>query len=102
VYTVCTRAIDGAGNTSPKDCMLLPAYDPDGSFVSGGGSFESLEGALTHDTTLTGRAKFGFISKYKRGATVPSGQTEFQFKVADLNTTRRSAGATTFMSFIFI
>ena len=32
-----------------------------------------------------GRATFGFVSKYKKGATVPDGNTEFQFKSGDLN-----------------
>jgi Tol biopolymer transport system component len=35
--------------------------------------------------SLTGRASFGFVSKYKKGATIPTGQTQFQFKVAGLN-----------------
>jgi hypothetical protein len=34
---------------------------------------------------LEGKANFGFVSKYKKGATVPTGVTEFQFNVADLN-----------------
>lgn len=34
---------------------------------------------------LTGRASFGFVSRYKNGATTPDGQTEFQFKAGDLN-----------------
>jgi hypothetical protein len=34
---------------------------------------------------LVGKANFGFVSKYKKGATTPTGQTEFRFKVADLN-----------------
>ena len=34
---------------------------------------------------VTGKATFGFVSKYKKGATIPEGQTEFQFKAADLN-----------------
>lgn len=33
----------------------------------------------------TGKATFGFVSKYQKGANVPTGNTEFQFKVADLN-----------------
>jgi len=37
------------------------------------------------DPSLTGRANFGFISKYQKGATVPTGQTEFQFKAGNLN-----------------
>jgi hypothetical protein len=32
-----------------------------------------------------GKATFGFVSKYKKGATVPDGNTEFQFKAGDLN-----------------
>ena len=37
------------------------------------------------DPLLVGKASFGFVSKYKKGASVPTGNTEFQFKVADLN-----------------
>jgi hypothetical protein len=33
----------------------------------------------------TGKATFGFVSKYKKGAEVPTGNTEFQFKAGDLN-----------------
>jgi hypothetical protein len=34
---------------------------------------------------MSGKANFGFVSKYKNGANVPTGSTEFNFKVADLN-----------------
>ena len=34
---------------------------------------------------MVGRATFGFVSKYHKGATAPSGQTEFQFHAAKLN-----------------
>jgi hypothetical protein len=34
---------------------------------------------------ITGKASFAFISKYKKGATEPSGQTIFIFKAGDLN-----------------
>jgi len=33
----------------------------------------------------TGKATFGFVSKYKKGADVPTGNTEFQFKAGNLN-----------------
>jgi hypothetical protein len=42
-------------------------------------------GAYKLDPTLGGKATFGFVSKYKRGATVPDGNTEFQFKAGNLN-----------------
>jgi parallel beta-helix repeat protein len=32
-----------------------------------------------------GKASFGFVSKYKKGASEPTGNTEFVFKAADLN-----------------
>ena len=41
--------------------------------------------AYVPDQSLTGRANFGFVSKYKKGATIPTGNTEFQFQAAGLN-----------------
>jgi hypothetical protein len=60
-------------------------YDPEGGFATGGGWIWSPLGACTSDSTLEGKATFGFVSKYKNGAHTPTGQTEFQFRVADLN-----------------
>ncbi len=37
------------------------------------------------DPGPTGKATFGFVSKYKKGAKVPTGSTEFQFHAGDLN-----------------
>ncbi len=34
---------------------------------------------------LEGKANFGFVSKYKKGADVPEGETEFRFRAGDLN-----------------
>jgi hypothetical protein len=34
---------------------------------------------------LTGKATFGFVSQYKKGASVPMGNTEFQFHAGDLD-----------------
>jgi parallel beta-helix repeat protein len=33
----------------------------------------------------TGKATFGFVSKYKKGASIPEGNTEFQFQAGGLN-----------------
>ena len=35
--------------------------------------------------SITGKATFGFFAKYKKGANVPDGSTDIQFKAADLN-----------------
>lgn len=37
------------------------------------------------DTTLEGKANFGFVAKYKKGANIPDGSTEFKFTTGNLN-----------------
>jgi hypothetical protein len=87
LHTVCVSGTDSFGNVTKVDdhCAFLPVYDPTGAFVTGGGWIDSLAGAYTADPSLTGKANFGFVSKYKKEADIPTGQTEFQFRVADLN-----------------
>jgi hypothetical protein len=78
---------DLSGHGSSEDEVVNPyvvVFDPEGGFVTGGGWFISPEGAYI-GTPLNGRANFGFVSRYKKGATVPTGNTEFQFKAGDLN-----------------
>jgi hypothetical protein len=65
--------------------MYLVVYDPGAGFVTGGGWIWSPPGAYTQNPSLEGRANFGFVSKYQKGANVPTGQTEFQFRAGDLN-----------------
>jgi len=60
-------------------------YDPSAGFVTGGGSIASPAGAYRADLALSGNATFGFVSRYKKGANVPDGQTEFKFHVANFN-----------------
>ncbi|HKZ48575.1 MAG TPA: hypothetical protein VJ397_07300, partial [Thermoplasmata archaeon] len=62
---------------------FVVVYDPEGGFVTGGGWINSPPGAYARDLTLTGKATFGFVSKYQKGGSVPTGETEFAFKVAD-------------------
>jgi parallel beta-helix repeat protein len=83
VYTITLSVTDGVA-TVDTTYRYLVVYDPDGGFVTGGGWISSPEGAYIVDETLSGKATFGFVSKYKNGATVPSGNVRFQFKVGDL------------------
>ena len=85
VYEVCVHGTDVSGNTGGNACILLAVFDPVGGFVTGGGWITSPLGAYAPNPSLTGKATFGFVSKYQKGANVPTGQTEFQFKVASLN-----------------
>lgn len=84
VFETTIRVTDGAGNQTVSDPLMFAVYDPEGGFVTGGGWIESPPGAYPADPTLTGKATFGFVSKYKKGANVPTGNTAFQFKAADL------------------
>src|SRR5687767_6200253 len=60
-------------------------YDPNGGFVTGGGWINSPAGAYTANPSLTGKAHFGFVSKYQKGASKLTGETEFQFRVVNFN-----------------
>ncbi len=85
VYNVCVHGTDIADNTGDEVCTFLAVYDPSAGFVTGGGWINSPAGAYSADLSLTGKANFGFVSKYKKGTTVPTGNTEFQFKAGNLN-----------------
>jgi hypothetical protein len=84
VYDVCVRGSDEAGNGGEMSCVLLAVYDPDGGFVTGGGWIDSPAGAYAPDPLASGRANFGFVSKYKKGRSEPDGQTQFTFVAGDL------------------
>ncbi|MBN1661497.1 MAG: PKD domain-containing protein, partial [Anaerolineae bacterium] len=84
IYNVCLTVNDGALD-SEQACALAVVYDPDGGFVIGGGWIDSPAGAYMPDPDLSGKATFGFVSKYKKGASVPEGNTEFQFQAGGFN-----------------
>jgi uncharacterized delta-60 repeat protein len=91
VYRVKLTVTDTAGGMGEANGVVndvetfIVVYDPSAGFVTGGGWINSPAGAYPANPSLVGKANFGFISKYQKGATTPTGQTEFQFKVADLN-----------------
>jgi hypothetical protein len=85
VLRIHVRGVDEAGNTSEPEYTYLPVYDPSDGFVTGGGWIWSPLGAYTPSPELEGKANFGFVAKYKKGANTPTGNTEFRFKAGDLN-----------------
>ena len=85
VYPVEVAGYDDIGYEVREFLGYLVIYDPNGGFVTGGGSIYSPAGAYLPDPALQGKATFGFVSKYLKGANIPSGQTEFQFRAAGLN-----------------
>jgi len=83
-YDVMLTVTDPSGATDSCTATVV-VYDPSAGFVTGGGWINSPSGAYKPDGTLVGKANFGFVSKYKKGASVPDGQTEFMFQTANLN-----------------
>ncbi|MFN2625842.1 MAG: PKD domain-containing protein, partial [Mycobacteriales bacterium] len=85
VYSVGISVTDDDGGVSSTTFDYVVVYDATGSFVTGGGWISSPAGAYSPNPGLTGRASFGFVSKYQKGATVPTGNTAFQFDAAGLD-----------------
>ena len=85
VYTLKLSISDNDDYNDEATYEFIVIFDPTGGFVTGGGWIDSLEGAYLADPALSGKANFGFVSKYEKGASVPTGNTEFQFKAGDLN-----------------
>lgn len=84
VYDVCVRGTDAEGNTGAVSCATLAVYDPAAGSASGAGWIESPAGAYAADPDASGRGRFGFVSRYKNGASVPDGQAKFVFRAGDL------------------
>jgi hypothetical protein len=87
IYTISVKVTDSGslfGTATAQQYIVI--YDPNGGFVTGGGWINSPAGAYPASPTLAGRANFGFVSKYQKGANMPPvGETEFQFQVANFN-----------------
>ena len=63
----------------------VAVYDPTAGFVTGGGWIMSPAGAMPDNPTAAGKANFGFVSKYEKGKTVPTGDTQFQFQAGNFD-----------------
>lgn len=84
VWPISVRVFDTGGNVSEVESTFLSVFDPSGGFVTGGGWIWSPAGAYHEDPSLEGKASFGFVSKYKKGAKIPTGVTQFQFRSGNL------------------
>jgi hypothetical protein len=85
VYTVTVTITDDDGGAGSKIFQYVVVYDPSAGFVTGGGWINSPAGAYVANPSLSGKATFGFVSKYKKGQSIPDGDTEFQFQAAGFN-----------------
>jgi hypothetical protein len=85
VYPVDILVTDDDTGSATSSYQYAVVYDARNGFVTGGGWINSPPGAYAANGTLAGKANFGFVSKYQKGADVPTGNTEFQFQTANFN-----------------
>jgi PKD repeat protein len=84
VYSVTTTVTDDDGGPGSATTQVV-VYDPSAGFITGGGWITVDPQSLTTNPAAYGRANFGFSSQYKKGATIPTGETEFNFQMGNFN-----------------
>jgi len=85
VYRITLTVADSYHASDDEVFEFIVVYDPDSGFVTGGGWILSPLNDDYFYMDVEGKANFGFVSKYKKGATVPTGNTEFNFTAGSLN-----------------
>jgi hypothetical protein len=84
VYPVSLQYKNDFGNfTTPAVYVVF--YDPTAGFVTGGGSVNSPIISSLPYMQVGGEASFGFVSKYVKGKTEPTGNTQFEFQAGGLS-----------------
>ncbi len=90
VYRVKMTVTSNQGVTTWVDTQndleaLVVIYDPAAGYAIGGGWLASPPGAYLANPSLTGKVSFGFTSKYFKNATNPKGETQFSFKLGEVD-----------------
>ncbi|WP_214111244.1 Ig-like domain-containing protein [Acrocarpospora catenulata] len=85
LYHPVVTVTDDDQGSGTATAQAVVVYDPSAGFVTGGGWINSPAGAYKANPALTGKANFGFVSKYKEGTSTPTGNTEFDFHAGNLN-----------------
>jgi hypothetical protein len=82
---VVLSVTDNDGATGQASLQYDVIYDTNnnGTFVTGGGWFNSPAGAYTAIPTVTGKANFGFVVKAGKGSAKPTGSTKFHLNNAN-------------------
>jgi hypothetical protein len=78
------NGVTGYANTAGDLEAIVVVYNPSGGYTYGGGYFNSPASALTSNPQATGKVSYGFVVNYFKGATLPKGESQFEFKVGEL------------------
>lgn len=87
IYSVNVDVADACGNSS-SDEIVIVAFDPNGGFSTGGGTYVPNLGSFINGTPITdqeAKAHFGFVVKYKPNSSDPEGNLQFVYNEGDLN-----------------
>jgi hypothetical protein len=71
LYSLVATVADDDGGSGRQDVQPVVVFDPSAGFLTGAGWFDSPPSA---HASLSGRAVFGFVSRYKQAAAEPFGQ----------------------------
>lgn len=82
IFSVTLTVTDQDGASGTSTAIQVVVYDPSAGFVTGGGWFTP--DPQTCVCTPGSKATFGLVAKYKKGATVPTGNQEFQYKADNI------------------
>jgi hypothetical protein len=85
IYTVVVTVTDADGASGSSQFQFVVVFDPSAGFATGGGWITSPAGAYVSNPSAAGKASFGFVSRYQKGANVPTGNTDFRFQAGSLN-----------------
>jgi len=87
----CPSSLSGMPAGSAVLFLSVNLGDTSANDTGSGGFFDNARMTVAGNTTiwdlgegLVGKANFGFVSKYQKGASVPTGTTQFTFKAGDL------------------
>jgi hypothetical protein len=89
IYPVSLTVSDPCGNAATAASVdgldaTVVIINRGAGLATGAGWIESAASSYAPEPALTGRARFVFVARYARGATVPTGLTEFTLRAADL------------------
>lgn len=85
IATITLSLKDNAGNFASVKYDYVVVYDTRSGSITGDGWINSPVGAYVADRSVKDKASFSFISKYDKGAKVPTGNMVFHFDTSNFN-----------------
>jgi beta-xylosidase/uncharacterized protein YjdB len=85
IYTPVVVVTDDDGGLAAANVESVVVYDPASGYITGSGWYTSPAGAYLADPALTGKARFGMSSQYKKGRPAPEGHINFRFDTGSLD-----------------